>query len=170
MSKRKTRTSARRSTRTRELQSELASLEQALQEALQARLSKARSVSSHDPTEFLDQASDGELDDLALRLAESDAVKIEEIEEALSSLREGNYGICLACGKKISKRRLKARPFATLCLACKQKQEQHWPDVSRTVPGEAREGAGADVGVGDLDDDAPPVDELFRDVESSDIL
>jgi len=149
---------------------ELASLERQLLAALQQRLSRARSVSAHDPTEFLDMASDSELDDLAARIAESDSAKIVEIEEALKALYEGTYGICQGCGDKIPKRRLKVRPFATLCVACKQRQEQHGASTRRPTTTQALEAPGVDVGVGDLEDEGPVMDELFRDVESSDVF
>ena len=76
------------------VQGELASLERRLLHTLHDRLDKTRSLSSHDPTEFMDIVTDSEMDDLAARLAEFDAGTIEEIEEALALLREGKYGVC----------------------------------------------------------------------------
>jgi len=91
---------------------------------LRLHLANARSTSSHGPTEFMDVVSDGESDDLAARIAESDSLKLDEIEDALYLLRQGRYGLCQSCGKMISARRLKARPAATLCLACKKECER----------------------------------------------
>ena len=45
-------------------------------------------------------------------------------ERALARLEDGTYGQCEACGKAIGKARLQAFPRATLCLACKQREER----------------------------------------------
>jgi len=166
----RSRKTSRRASRkgNRHLAEKLATLERQLAAALQQRLARARSVSAHDPTEFMDMAADSELDDLAARLAESDSAKIEEIEDALTALREGSYGICRACGKKISARRLKAVPFATLCLSCKQKQEREQATGLDATFGPPREGAAADVGLGELDDAGE--NDVFPELESSEIF
>jgi RNA polymerase-binding protein DksA len=39
-----------------------------------------------------------------------------KIEKALSRMDEGTYGICERCGKPIEKARLKALPYASLCI------------------------------------------------------
>jgi DnaK suppressor protein len=46
------------------------------------------------------------------------------IEWALIRLQKGNYGICTACGKPISRARLRAVPWADYCLDCME-QEGH---------------------------------------------
>jgi len=45
------------------------------------------------------------------------------IEEALSSLDEGTYGLCAECDEEISERRLAAMPFARYCIECKSRLE-----------------------------------------------
>jgi RNA polymerase-binding protein DksA len=45
-------------------------------------------------------------------------------ERALARLDDGSYGNCEGCGEPIGKARLQAFPRATLCLACKQRQER----------------------------------------------
>jgi DnaK suppressor protein len=39
-----------------------------------------------------------------------------KIEKALSRMDEGTYGICARCGNPIEKARLKALPYANLCI------------------------------------------------------
>lgn len=41
--------------------------------------------------------------------------------QALSNLRNGNYGKCQKCGRQIELPRLLAMPTATLCLTCSKK-------------------------------------------------
>lgn len=45
-------------------------------------------------------------------------------ERALERIHEGTYGVCDSCGKPIGKARLMAYPRATLCVACKQREER----------------------------------------------
>jgi len=40
-----------------------------------------------------------------------------KIEKALLRMDEGTYGVCERCGKPIEKARLKALPYANLCIA-----------------------------------------------------
>ena len=45
------------------------------------------------------------------------------IEEALSSLDEGTYGLCGECDAEISEKRLGAMPFARYCIECQSRLE-----------------------------------------------
>ena len=49
--------------------------------------------------------------------------KIKQIEQALLKLENGEYGICENCEEDIPVGRLKAMPFASLCVKCKSEQE-----------------------------------------------
>jgi DnaK suppressor protein len=55
--------------------------------------------------------------DLALSAQAQAAV--EEIDKALAKIANGTYGYCEQCGQPIPKARLKALPYASLCVACK---------------------------------------------------
>jgi RNA polymerase-binding transcription factor len=48
----------------------------------------------------------------------------ERIEKAVTKIDEGTYGLCDRCGKPIEKARLKALPYANLCLKDKQAEER----------------------------------------------
>lgn len=50
--------------------------------------------------------------------------KLEHIEQALKRLEDGNYGICVKCAKDIHPDRLKALPYAEMCVDCQARQEQ----------------------------------------------
>ena len=45
-------------------------------------------------------------------------------ENALARMDAGTFGICESCGQAIGKARLQAFPRATLCVACKQREER----------------------------------------------
>jgi RNA polymerase-binding protein DksA len=49
---------------------------------------------------------------------------ITEIDNALERIANGTYGKCERCGKPIPLKRLEARPFSTLCIEDKAKEEQ----------------------------------------------
>lgn len=56
-----------------------------------------------------------------LSLKENLEKELAEIEYALKKIRRGTYGICEACGKRISLKRLRAFPTARYCLKCRNK-------------------------------------------------
>ena len=49
---------------------------------------------------------------------------LAQTERALARIEEGTYGTCESCGEPIGKARLQAFPRATLCVACKQREER----------------------------------------------
>jgi DnaK suppressor protein len=65
---------------------------------------------------------------LSIHLQERDRSALLQIERALSKIAEGTYGQCESCGSLIDLRRLKARPFASLCIECmEEREETHHP-------------------------------------------
>jgi DnaK suppressor protein len=49
---------------------------------------------------------------------------MDRIDKALAKIDEGTYGLCDRCGKPIEKLRLKALPYANLCIKDKQAEER----------------------------------------------
>ncbi|HEY1368371.1 MAG TPA: TraR/DksA C4-type zinc finger protein [Gaiellaceae bacterium] len=49
---------------------------------------------------------------------------LTEIDAALKRMEEGAYGTCVRCGCEIGEMRLEARPWATLCIECKRREER----------------------------------------------
>ena len=49
---------------------------------------------------------------------------IDKIDHALVRIDEGAYGLCERCGRPIEKARLKALPYANLCIRDKQAEER----------------------------------------------
>jgi len=58
-----------------------------------------------------------------LRLRGREQKLMEKIDEALSRIEDGTYGVCDECGEDITVQRLEARPVAKFCIDCKTKQE-----------------------------------------------
>jgi DnaK suppressor protein len=91
------------------------SLGQSLTEDQQRRLESARDVG--------DQALMDLDRELGISLMEMRNRRRQAIDEALTRLNEGTYGICAECGVEISERRLEAVPFAKLCVECQAREE-----------------------------------------------
>jgi DnaK suppressor protein len=90
-------------------------LGQSLTEDQQRRLESARDVG--------DQALMDLDRELGISLMEMRNRKRQAIDEALTRLNEGTYGICAECGVEVSEKRLEAVPFAKLCVQCQSRQE-----------------------------------------------
>jgi len=60
---------------------------------------------------------------LSIHLHERDRNALFAIEKALGKISEGTYGLCESCRDSIEVKRLKARPFASMCIQCMEEQE-----------------------------------------------
>ncbi|GAA3410837.1 TraR/DksA family transcriptional regulator [Streptosporangium vulgare] len=97
---------------------------------LTAEIAKAETeIASSDVT---DGAGDDQADagartyererEIALTLNSRDLVA--QNERAIARIDAGTYGVCESCHQPIGKERLQAFPRATLCVACKQREER----------------------------------------------
>jgi DnaK suppressor protein len=76
------------------------------------------------PPDTLDMAAEETDRDFSLRLQDRERRLLHKIDEAITRVESGTYGICEACGSDIDERRLMARPVATQCIDCKTEAEQ----------------------------------------------
>lgn len=70
-----------------------------------------------------DQALNAGSDEVAFHLAELESRELAQIEKALAKLKQGSYGLCEGCQKKIPVARLNALPFSTTCIECQREME-----------------------------------------------
>jgi DnaK suppressor protein len=54
-----------------------------------------------------------------LALSAQARAAIEQIDRAIEKIHDGSYGKCDSCGTAIPKERLRALPYAALCVKCK---------------------------------------------------
>ena len=47
-----------------------------------------------------------------------------QVNDAMTKFDKGTYGLCDDCGGSIDRARLKALPYATLCLQCQRQRER----------------------------------------------
>ena len=71
-----------------------------------------------------DMATDNYDREFSLGLADKEQMILNRINAALEKIDNKTYGICELCEKKISNVRLKAVPYAELCIPCQEKQEK----------------------------------------------
>lgn len=46
------------------------------------------------------------------------------VDEALTRIKEGSYGTCMACNQEVQAKRIDAVPWARHCIECQEKQDQ----------------------------------------------
>src|SRR5437764_12800803 len=82
-------------------------------------------MSSSGTGDSADVAFESGSDEMNSQLAEFDARELTQIERALTRLKQGTYGVCEACQKKIPVGRLNALPYTTYCIECQREMEQY---------------------------------------------
>ena len=74
--------------------------------------------------EYADAGSDTFEREKDLSLVNNLRDLLGKIDKALAKIEAGTYGLCDRCGKPIEKARVKALPYASLCLKDKQAEER----------------------------------------------
>ena len=74
-----------------------------------------------EPDDEAARASDSARKDMAVATIERERRTLEQIEAALSRIKKGNYGTCVSCGETIPGARLKAIPWARVCVRCAER-------------------------------------------------
>jgi DnaK suppressor protein len=92
---------------------------QVLREGQPAETSGATDVEEH--------SLDGEEQGVGLSVLALTSQTVQEIETALQRLDAGDLGTCSDCRSRIPPARLRALPFAALCLACQAEHEMTRP-------------------------------------------
>jgi RNA polymerase-binding transcription factor DksA len=71
-----------------------------------------------------DNAQLWEVSDVRDDLDSQAATELDQVNQALARLDAGEYGVCMDCEEPIPEARLKALPYATLCIQCAEEAEQ----------------------------------------------
>jgi len=80
--------------------------------------------------DFSEQAVETENDEVLDALGNATRNEVEKIKLAISRIDAGTYGACSCCGETIKPERLKALPYADLCLQCATQNEQKGLNLS----------------------------------------
>lgn len=70
------------------------------------------------PKDWEDRASERQGDEVLESLGNAELDELRRIDAALERIKAGTYGICAACGERISDARLDLLPAAPLCKTC----------------------------------------------------
>ncbi|MGD2109700.1 MAG: TraR/DksA family transcriptional regulator [Phycisphaerae bacterium] len=76
------------------------------------------------PIHMADLGSDNWEQEFTLGLLENEEALVREIDEALARIETRTYGMCLATHKRISKARLRAKPWAKFCIEYARAREE----------------------------------------------
>lgn len=93
-------------------------------EAMRQNRQDAAGDLSSMPIHMADIGTDNYEQEFTLGLIESERAILREIDEALRRIEDGTYGLCVATGQPIGKKRLKANPWAKYCYEYKLAQEK----------------------------------------------
>jgi RNA polymerase-binding protein DksA len=70
-----------------------------------------------------DFGTDNYEQEFTLGILEQDVETLRDIHDALARIDEGTFGLCEECLEPVAKARLRALPYARLCVECKSKEE-----------------------------------------------
>ncbi|OHB72346.1 MAG: hypothetical protein A2W23_05550 [Planctomycetes bacterium RBG_16_43_13] len=93
------------------------------EKALKRNIQDSSGDLSSMPMHMADLGTDNFEQELTLGIVENEQDEIREINEALRRIKDGKFGLCESCSKPITKIRLRAVPYARLCIGCKKKEE-----------------------------------------------
>jgi DnaK suppressor protein len=79
-------------------------------------------VSFVDDAGFSDRSHSTQERSRLISVVETLRANLAEVDRALGRIYADTYGTCERCGKTIDPARLEARPWALLCIDCKQKR------------------------------------------------
>ncbi|HEY4716486.1 MAG TPA: RNA polymerase-binding protein DksA, partial [bacterium] len=80
-----------------------------------------KDVAFADPIDRASMESDR---NFQLRVRDRERKLLKKIDEALLMIEKKTYGKCEICSGEIEYERLKARPVTTMCIECKNEQEE----------------------------------------------
>ena len=93
------------------------------EEALKKSRQDASGDLSNVPIHMADVGTDNYERDIMIELIQNGEEGVRNIDTALEKIEEGAFGVCELCAKKINKERLKAVPYAKLCIDCQREEE-----------------------------------------------
>lgn len=105
----------------RRLRQELSEMEQ---HQVKTEEKPVADVSGSYDDDLVDVATETFEREKGLALESSVQGMLQMVEDALRRARGGTYGVCDGCGRSIDANRLRAIPYARLCIKCKEHEER----------------------------------------------
>ena len=73
-----------------------------------------------DPIDMTQEAAER---DIAVQILDRESTLVRRLRSAMGRIDDGSYGICLECEEEIAPKRLKAIPWAELCIGCQERAD-----------------------------------------------
>ena len=102
-----------------------------LNQELSERIGKAAELKASLGSDTGDMSTLERDSNLSISFARRYWSMLRQIDQALTRVDEGSYGICEECGEKIDKKRLDILPFTLYCTRCQSRMEQESSRASR---------------------------------------
>ena len=81
-------------------------------------------MEGEEPKDPADIASDDMDRKMIEAIGTQELKRLKLIEAAITRIKQGKYGHCIKCGKRIPQDRLVAIPYAIMCIECKTEEER----------------------------------------------
>jgi len=81
-------------------------------------------MDGEEPKDLADVASDDMDRKMIEAIGTQEMKRLKLIESALTRIKQGKYGHCIKCGRRIPQDRLIAIPYAIMCIECKTEEEK----------------------------------------------
>jgi DnaK suppressor protein len=73
-----------------------------------------------DPVDMTQEAAER---DIAVQILDRESTLVRRLRSAMNRIEDGSYGICLECEEEIAPKRLRAIPWAELCITCQERAD-----------------------------------------------
>ncbi|MCI2282111.1 TraR/DksA C4-type zinc finger protein [Colwellia sp. MSW7] len=77
-----------------------------------------RDFSDGRDADWSEQGGERENEEVLNALESEAKIEIQHLSNAITRIENGSYGICEACGEKITQQRLAVQPAAEKCIQC----------------------------------------------------
>ncbi len=84
-------------------------------------LNELQSQENNDDMDYASMRSDSMIEQV---VSDQQKAELKDIEHALQRIKDGNYNVCEMCSEEIGIARLKAKPYAKYCMACRPLYEK----------------------------------------------
>ena len=74
--------------------------------------------------DIADKASSSYTKEFLFSLSDGERILVQQIDQALARIDEGNYGLCTHCGNPVPEKRLEAVPWTPYCVDCMELAEK----------------------------------------------
>jgi RNA polymerase-binding protein DksA len=81
-------------------------------------------MEGEEPKDLADVASDDMDRKMIEAIGTQELKRLKLIDSAITRIKQGKYGHCIKCGKRIPQDRLIAIPYALMCIECKSEEER----------------------------------------------